>query len=117
MVWSRTSPRPRQHILMPNGDFSPAYLLVTFFVTTRLQDAAGRIEQIFVLVDSIIGDRVTGWIASDLEQVVGFHKGQRYELLERDLLDWMILRPDGTEEGNVVGLFVQGFRPPNCGRP
>jgi hypothetical protein len=27
------------------------------------------------------------------------------------LLDWLITRPDGTEEGNVVGKFIDTYRP------
>ena len=86
----------------------------TFFVTTRLKDSAGRIEQVFVAVDTIQNARIKGRIWSDIERAAGFHRGQRYELPERDIIDWMIARPDGTEEGNVVGKFLDEYRPPDC---
>ena len=86
----------------------------TFFVTTRLQDGDGRIEQVFVVVDSIVGDEIRGRISSELLRVRGYALGQPYSLKESDLLDWMVSRPDGTQEGNVVGHFIETFKPPRC---
>jgi hypothetical protein len=35
------------------------------------------------------------------------HKlGDTYSFREQDLIDWMVARPDGSEEGNVVGKFL-----------
>jgi hypothetical protein len=86
----------------------------TFFVTARVKDSAGRVEQVFVAVDTIQSGRITGRIWSNLERAIGFRRGQRYDLSERDLIDWMIARPDGSEEGNVVGKFLDVYRPPDC---
>jgi hypothetical protein len=30
---------------------------------------------------------------------------------EAELLDWLITKPDGSEEGNVVGKFLDTYRP------
>ncbi len=65
-------------------------------------------------VDTIVGSRIAGRIASDILRVRGFRAGQSYALTERDLLDWTIVRPDGTEEGNVVGIFLDTYRAPDC---
>jgi uncharacterized protein YegJ (DUF2314 family) len=86
----------------------------TFFVTTRLNDGAGGIEQAFVAVDTIVGTRIVGRIWNDIARVRGYVRGQRHELGEQDLIDWMIARPDGSEEGNVVGLFIETWQPPAC---
>ena len=86
----------------------------TLFVTARLRDRDGLIEQAFVAVDTIVQSRIVGRIWSDIARVRGYAHGQRYELREQDLIDWMIARPDGTEEGNVVGLFIETYRPPTC---
>jgi hypothetical protein len=82
-----------------------------FFVTTRLRDANGRIEQVFVAVDSVVAKRIYGRIWSQILIVEGYRLQQPYDFPEDDLLDWMIARPDGTEEGNVVGRFLDTFRP------
>jgi hypothetical protein len=83
----------------------------TFFVTTRLRDAGGRIEQVFVAVDSVTDGRVHGRIWSQILVVEGYRLGQRYAFSEAELIDWMIARPDGTTEGNVVGRFLDIYRP------
>ena len=83
----------------------------TLFVTTRLRDANGRIEQVFVAVDSVAAERIHGRIWSKILIVEGYRLQQSYVLSEEDLIDWMIAKPDGTEEGNVVGRFLDTFRP------
>ena len=30
---------------------------------------------------------------------------------ESDVLDWTISKPDGTEEGNFVGKFLDTYKP------
>lgn len=84
----------------------------TMFVTTRLRDAGDREEQVFVVVDSVAGDHVIGRIWSQIHVVAGFRLGQSYSLKDAAILDWMIARPDGSEEGNVVGKFIETYTPP-----
>jgi hypothetical protein len=83
----------------------------SFFVTTRLRDASGRVEQAFVAVDSVSAERVYGRLWSRILVVDGYRFGQPYDFPEDDLIDWMIARPDGTEEGNIVGRFLDTYRP------
>ena len=67
-------------------------------------------------LDSIAGTRVVGRLWSDVRTVSGYRRGQRYEMDERDLVDWMVANPDGSEEGNVVGKFLDTYTPPaSCG--
>ena len=44
--------------------------------------------------------------------VRGFRYGQPYSFREADLVDWMVSRPDDSEEGNVVGNFLDSYTPP-----
>ena len=83
----------------------------SFFVTTRLRDAAGRMEQTFIAVDSIQGTRVFGRIFSEISLVQGYRLRQPYSFPEDQILDWLITKPDGTEEGNFVGKFLDTYRP------
>jgi hypothetical protein len=76
-----------------------------FAVLTKLQ-SRGRVEVVFVTVTGIKGDRITGRIDSDVRGVAGYKAGDSYSLSERDLLDWVIVQPDGSEEGNLVGKFL-----------
>ena len=88
----------------------------TFFITTRLHDPQGREEQVFVAVDSVRGQTISGRIWSEIGVVSGFRLGQQYTFPDSELVDWMVARPDGSEEGNVVGKFLDTYTPPKeCG--
>jgi len=81
-----------------------------FFVVTKLRDDSGRFEQVFVAVASIKDDRITGRIASVIVGVKGFKNGDPYTFPESELVDWLITHPDGSEEGNVVGKFLDEWQ-------
>lgn len=101
----QTWPAARSRYLagLPRGE--------TFYVTTRLRDSQGRFEQAFVQVARIDGTLISGQIASDIRLVSGYCRGQPYAFQESELMDWTVIRPDGTEEGNVVGKFLDTYRP------
>ena len=80
-----------------------------FFVTTRLRDRGGKEEQVFVAVNSIQSGLIEGTIFSPIQIVSGFRYKQRYSFSEADLIDWLITYPDGSEEGNVVGRFLDTY--------
>lgn len=82
----------------------------SFFAVTRLHDAAGRSEQVFVAVARIEGGRIYGRIWSRIQNVSGFQWGQPYDFPETELVDWLIAHPDGSEEGNFVGKFLDNYR-------
>jgi hypothetical protein len=83
----------------------------TFFITTRLHDDAGKWEQVFIAVESIKDGQVTGRIASEIMMIKGFKQGGRHTFPETDMLDWLISLPDGSEEGNFVGKFLDTYQP------
>jgi hypothetical protein len=83
-----------------------------FFVTTQLHDAKGHHEQVFVAVDSIVGARIFGTIANPLNVVQGYRYQQPYSFDDTELFDWTFANPDGSEEGNVVGKFIDTYTPP-----
>jgi hypothetical protein len=83
----------------------------SFFVTVRLRDSAGRTEIVFLAVDSIARDSVYGRLWNPVELVREYKERDPYAVSEGELLDWLITRPDGTEEGNVVGKFIDTYHP------
>jgi hypothetical protein len=97
----KTYPEAKRRYLagLPKGDI--------FSVTTKLRNHTGQ-EVAFIAVDSIKGDQITGHIASELA-MPDYKKGDRYTMAERDIVDWVILHPDGVEEGNVVGKFLEDW--------
>jgi hypothetical protein len=82
----------------------------SFFITTRLHDKQGRFEQVFVAVKEIKDGTVKGVIWSEIELVSGYKMGDTYSFPETELLDWTISKPDGTEEGNFVGKFLDTYQ-------
>src|SRR5687768_11448800 len=83
----------------------------TFFVTTRLYDSSKRFEQVFIAVKEIKDGRISGVIASEVRLVSGYQEGDSYSFPESELIDWTISKPDGTEEGNFVGNFLDSYKP------
>jgi len=82
-----------------------------FFLTVRLEDKVGHHEQVFIRVKEIKDGKVRGLIASKIELVDGFKMGDEYTFAESELMDWTISKPDGTEEGNFVGNFLDHYQP------
>lgn len=83
----------------------------SFFITTRLKDSQGRSEQVFIAVKEIKNGIVTGLIWSDVQLVSVYKHGDAYSFPESELIDWTISKPDGTEEGNFVGKFLDTYQP------
>jgi len=84
----------------------------TFFVTALLVDEQSRREQVFIAVDGIRQGIISGKIWNRVDVVHGYQLGDYYSFPESELRDWLIAKPDGTEEGNFVGKFLDGYEPP-----
>lgn len=82
------------------------------FVTVRLDDTLGHHEQAFVAVDSVNESRLIGRIWNPMQSVRGYRLYQQHVLGTGDVVDWMISKPDGSEEGNDVGKFLDTYQPP-----
>jgi uncharacterized protein YegJ (DUF2314 family) len=79
----------------------------TFYLTTRVVDADGRFEQVFVQVKQWEDTYVQGTIANTLQTVRDYATGQTLEFTTNAVYDWTIVRADGSEEGNYVGKFLE----------
>jgi hypothetical protein len=82
----------------------------SFFLTVELRDEDGHSEMVFLAVDSLARDSAFGRIWNQIYVVRGYRLRDRYATAEAELLDWMIAKPDGTEEGNVVGKFLDTYQ-------
>jgi hypothetical protein len=81
------------------------------YVTIRLTDPQGRFEQAFVKVNSWTGTVIKGALASDMDLVKKYKKGDALTCRDSQVMDWTISKPDGTEEGNFVGKFLDTYKP------
>jgi uncharacterized protein YegJ (DUF2314 family) len=82
-----------------------------FFVTIKLYDPSKKYEQVFVRVTSWKGESVQGILASDVSIVQNHSKGEKLTCSESEIMDWTISKPDGSEEGNFVGKFLDTYHP------
>lgn len=83
----------------------------SFFITTRIFESPKVFEQVFIAVQSIENDVVHGLVWNDIRTLNGYRRGDEYSFPESQLIDWLITRPDGTEEGNYVGKFLDTYQP------
>jgi uncharacterized protein YegJ (DUF2314 family) len=83
-----------------------------FYVTIKLYDAPKKnYEQAFVRVTEWKGETIYGTIDSELSMIRNHSQGEKLACNESEILDWVISKPDGTEEGNFVGKFLDTYRP------
>ena len=99
----KTYPAARARFLqgLPSGQH--------FFVTTRLYDDSGNFEQVFIAVQTIGNDKVSGLIASNLRRITEYKAGDLYSFPETEVMDWLISYPDGPEEGNFIGKYLDSY--------
>ncbi len=76
-----------------------------FIVRKRLTQKPNKVEEVFVVVTAIQGNDVHG-VLDRVDILTNYHGGQRITFPESDIEDWLIQHPDGTQEGNVVGKFL-----------
>jgi hypothetical protein len=82
-----------------------------FSVRVSLFDRDGKRENSFVKVETIKNGQITGIVESTLGLIRDYKTGQRITFPEDKIDNWVILRPDGTEEGNYVGKFLDHYKP------
>ena len=78
----------------------------SLLVTARLYDECGRSELVFISVARIEADIIEGRIGSRPHVATHYRLRDRYAFPESQLVDWLITYPDGTDEGNFVGRFM-----------
>lgn len=79
----------------------------TFYVTIPIQDEQAKtFEQVFLRVESISNDTITGKIASETQPSFKYKRGDSVTCKESEVRDWTISNPNGSEEGNYVGKFL-----------
>jgi uncharacterized protein YegJ (DUF2314 family) len=91
----------------------------TFAVWIRLyqndkKSRENRHEDVFVVVEQIKEGKIRGYINNKLDLLTNYQKGERIQFPESDVKNWVIVRPDGSEEGNDVGKFLEHWKPPKA---
>lgn len=79
-------------------------------LTVRVYDPDRKFEQVFVAVQSWTDKEVSGSISSELIGIKSHKMGDVITFDPKEILDWTVVKSDGTEEGNVVGNFLNTFK-------
>ena len=82
----------------------------SFSVRVRLRDSSGQREDSFLTVTKISGDKITGELGT-VSLLRNYKTGQVISVKESEIDNWVIVRPDGSEEGNYVGKFLDHYKP------
>jgi hypothetical protein len=83
---------------LPRGD--------KFLVRVELKDAAGAGEIAVLRVRTIIDGVIKGQVYVPPKSLAGFAFGQPSDVKEGEILDWIIAKGDGTEEGDFMGHLL-----------
>ncbi len=79
-----------------------------FLVTIDLNENNIK-ENAFMDVRKISDGKVTAVLATELIKLKSYLHGKLYVFPESEVVDWTILSPDGKEEGNFVGKFLDEY--------
>jgi uncharacterized protein YegJ (DUF2314 family) len=66
-----------------------------------------RLLLVFLGID---GDQITGRIANRPFALRTYSADQTVTIRAADLLDWTIVKPDGREEGNLRGKYIDALQ-------
>lgn len=80
----------------------------SFFVTLDLQENNIH-ENAFMAVRKIFDGKVAAVLVTKLIKVKSHQYGKLYVFPESEVVDWTITSPDGKEEGNFVGRFLDEY--------
>ena len=53
---------------------------------------------------------IEGRIWSPVQLVEGYIYGAEHSVSEEEIVDWVITKPDGEEEGNLIGKYIDRIR-------
>jgi hypothetical protein len=81
-----------------------------FLVGLSLFDGQGHREDCLINVENINGGKITGRI-DRVDGLKNYKTNQEITFPEAKVGNWLFVRPDGSEEGNAVGKFLDTYKP------
>jgi uncharacterized protein YegJ (DUF2314 family) len=81
----------------------------SFYVTVVFTDAGDK-ENAYVQVRRWENKGITGIVATAMLRVCSYQMGQQIKIPEDEVIDWTITSPDGAEEGNFIGKYIDSHR-------
>jgi uncharacterized protein YegJ (DUF2314 family) len=72
----------------------------------------GQCESLYVIVDRITDGKIYGRVNNRPLLLTKYRLGDHVQFPESRILNWVVLRSDGSEESNELGKFLDHWRPP-----
>jgi uncharacterized protein YegJ (DUF2314 family) len=92
----------------------PGYNLTVFVRVYQSPDKSHKeaVEDLYVIVGAIKGGKIYGRINNRPLSLTRYRLGDPVRFPESRVLSWVVLRPDGSEEANELGNFIDHWKPP-----
>jgi Uncharacterized protein conserved in bacteria (DUF2314) len=90
----------------------PGHMFAVMVRLETIDHAKKEVQQadVFVDVRAIKNGKIFGRINSPMP-IVGYKRGDSISFPESEIINWLIQHPDGSEEGNAVGKFLDHYKP------
>jgi len=104
-------PRARHILRRKSASLPDSQRVIDFSFSSRSAIRTAHVKAVSSSVESIRNGKITGTINSHVDVLSSYKTDQRITFPESDITNWLILRPDGVEEGNYVGKFLDHYKP------
>ena len=78
------------------------------YLTVKLSELDKSFELLDVAVEDWVDDKIMGRIVSQIFVLQHYNKGDLINFSEDDVVDWTLVKQDGSKEGGYVRKFLQG---------
>ena len=79
------------------------------FLVTILRNKERLWEQVYMKVNHWDKDSIKATLSSEMNVVKGYPYGSIFIFTEDKVIDWLIMYPDGREEGNYIIKYINKF--------
>ena len=104
-------PAAKKHFLR---GLPPGYSFTVYFRAYQSADKSHKeaVEDLYVIVDAIKDGKIYGRINNKPLRLTKYRLGDPVRFSESRIMNWVVLRPDGSEEANELGNFIDHWKPP-----
>ena len=92
----------------------PGYTFTVYLSVYQSADKSHKEawEDLYVIVGAIKDGKVYGRINNRPLRLTKYRLGDPVRFPESRIMNWVVLRPDGSEEANELGNFIDHWKPP-----
>ena len=80
------------------------------YLVVILRDSIGLWEQVYMKVNHWEKDSINAILSTEMNIVKGYPYGSVFLFTQDNIIDWLIIHPDGREEGNYIIKYLTGLK-------